>query len=215
MYEESLTMRPSPPLPTAMDISDPSPPKKNTKNVNPLDHPKTLREMGCILENFPNNEVQSESPTTSEIQNYVSIHKFHDDFYSNENNCGRMINNGVNITYGRDRYTTPITIEFYQKCDQHSIIFAKLHRDVYAKMLLVDPVTKIITNEGKVFIHPKEFPVGKEYTQSFTVATEANTKFDTVKVYVCFNNESVIQHTNFMCNNDGGKQILPLLRKNM
>ena len=171
--------------------------------------------MGYILENSPNNEVQSESPTTSEIQNYVSIHKFHDDFYSNENNRGRMINNGVNIMYGRDRYSTPITIEFHQKCDQHSIIFAKLHRDVYAKMLLVDPIIKMITNEGKVLIHPKELPVGKEYTQSFTVATEANTKFDTVKVYVCFNIESVIQHINVMCNNDGGKKNPPTTQKNM
>ena len=36
-------------------------------------------------------------------------------------NRERLLNHAVNITYERDRYTAPITIEFRQKSDQTSI----------------------------------------------------------------------------------------------
>lgn len=107
-----------------------------------------------------------------------------------------MINNGVNITFDRNMHTTPITIEFRQKQDQYSIIPAKLHRSVYIKMLLINSTTKIINNDEKMFTHPQELSVGKENVQSFTVATENNTKFNAVKFYVFFKIESTIQHKN-------------------
>ena len=107
-----------------------------------------------------------------------------------------MINNGVNITFDRNMHTTPITIQFRQKRDQYSIIPAKLHRNVYAKMLLINPTTNIINNDGKVFTHPHELPVGNENVQSFTVTTENNTKFNAVKFYIFFKIESTIQRKN-------------------
>ena len=44
----------------------------------------------------------------------------------------------------------------------------------------------MINNNRKVIAHPNDFPVRKEYAQPFTVATENNTKVNTVKVYVFF-----------------------------
>ena len=91
-------------------------------------------------------------------------------------------------------YTTLTIIEFSQKGNQGYIIPTKIHRNIYTVILLIDPTTKMINNDGKVFTHPKEFKIAK--------------------VYVCFNIESVIQQRNFMYNNDRDKRILPLLRKN-
>ena len=125
-----------------------------------------------------------------------------------------MINNCINITFNRKRHTTPSTIEFCQKRDQDSIIPAKLHRDLFAEMLLTDPTTKMINTDWNVFTHSTKLPIGKEYDLSSTTATENNTKFNTVKVYICFKIESTTQHKRYLYNNDGGKTILPLLKNN-
>ena len=61
-------------------------------------------------------------------------------------------------------YTTLTIIEFSQKGNQDYIIPTKIHRDIYTVILLIDPTTKMINNDGKVFTHPKELSVGKEYT---------------------------------------------------
>ena len=62
----------------------------------------------------------------------------------------RLLNHAVNITHERGRYTTSTTIEFHQKSDQTSITPAKLRRELFAEMLMIDPTTKMITNDGKV-----------------------------------------------------------------
>ena len=77
------------------------------------------------------------------------------------NNREHILNHSVNITYERDRYTTPITIEFRQKSNQTSNTPAKLHRELFAEMLMIEPTTKMITNDGKVYTHPKELPIGR------------------------------------------------------
>ena len=125
-----------------------------------------------------------------------------------------MINNDINVTFDRNMYNTPITIEFRQKWDQDCIIPVKFHCDIYAEILLIDPIKKMINNDRKVFTHPKKLQVGKEYAQSFTAATENKTKFNTVKVYVCFKIESTTKQKKFLYNNDGGINTLLSLKKN-
>ena len=109
-------------------------------------------------------------------------------------NCERLLNHAVNITYERDRYTAPITIEFRQKSDQTSITLAKLHRELFTEMLMIDPTTKMITNDGRVYTHPKELPIGKEYANIFIEAIVNNKKFNTVKAYVYCKNETVLHY---------------------
>ena len=109
-------------------------------------------------------------------------------------NRERLLNHVVNITYERDRYTTQITLESRQKSDQTSITPFKLHQELFVDMLMIDPTTKMITNDGKVYTHPKELPIGKEYSNIFIEATVNNKKFNTVKAYVYCKNETVLHY---------------------
>ena len=70
-------------------------------------------------------------------------------------------------------------MEFRQKSDQTSITPAKLHRELFAEMIIIDPATKMITNDVKVYNHLKELPIRTEYANTFTEATVNNKKFDT------------------------------------
>ena len=97
-----------------------------------------------------NDDGQTNTPTTSHNKNHENDSTMVDNPYAAEDNRERLLNHAVNITYERDRYTTPITLEFRQKSDQTSITPAKLHRGLFAEMLMIDPTTKMITNDGKV-----------------------------------------------------------------
>ena len=154
------------------------------------------------------NEVgYTKTPTTSHNKNHEDDSTMVDNPYAADNR-ERLLNHAVNITYERDRYTTPITLEFRQKSDQTSITPAKLHRELFAEMLMIDPTTKMITNDGKVYTHPKELPIGTEYANAFTEATVNNKKFNTVKAYVCCKIETALRYKQFMYNNNGAKTVL-------
>ena len=73
----------------------------------------------------------------------------------------RLLNNTINSKIERDRYTTPITIEFRQQKDKGFVNPAKLHRDVFAELLLIDSTTKMIINNGDTFTHLKKLSLGK------------------------------------------------------
>ena len=134
-----------------------------------------------------------------------------DNPYHVEDTRERLLNNKINIKFERDRYTTPITIEFRQQQDKRFINPAKLHRDLFAKTLLIDVTTKMISNNGTTFTYPKELPLGKEYASVFTEATIHNQHFNSVKAYICCNIETVIAYKQFLYSNNGDKIILPLL----
>ena len=137
-----------------------------------------------------------------------------DNPYNGADTRERLLNNAINIKFERDRYTTPITIEFRQKQDKGSINPAKLHRDLFAEILLIDTTTKIISNNGTIFTHPKELPLGTEYASSSTEATIHNQKFNSVKAYICCNIETAIPYKIFLYSTNGDKTILPLLKSN-
>ena len=137
-----------------------------------------------------------------------------DNPYNGADTIERLLNNTINIKFERDRYTKPITIEFRQQQDKGSINLAKLHRDLFAEMLLIDTTAKMISKNGTIFTHPKELPLGNEYARSFTEETVHNQKFNSVKAYICCNIETVIPYKQFLYSTNGDKTILPLLKNN-
>ena len=72
----------------------------------------------------------------------------------------------------------------------------------------------MITNDGKLYTHPKELPIGTEYDSVFIEAIINNKKFNTVKSYVCCKIEAAVHYKKFMYNNNGAKTILTFLRQN-
>ena len=137
-----------------------------------------------------------------------------DNPYNVEDIRERLLNNVISIKFERDRYTTPITIEFCQQQDKESINPAKLNRDLFAEILLIDATTKIISNNGTIFAHPKELPLRKEYVSAFTEAPIHNHKFNSVKAYICCNTETATPYKQFLYSNNGDKIISPLLKTN-
>ena len=102
---------------------------------------------------------QTNTPTTLHNNNHENDSTIVKNPYAADNR-EYLLNHAVNIIYERDRYTTPIIIEFRQKSDHTSITPAKLHRELFTEMLMIDPITKMITNDGKVYTHPKDLPIG-------------------------------------------------------
>ena len=121
-----------------------------------------------------------------------------DNLYNGEDTRECLLNNAINIKFERDRYTTPITIEFRQQQDKKSIDPAKLHSDLFAEMMLINATTKMISNNGTIFTHPKELPLGNKYARSFTESTIYNQRFNSVKAYLCYNIKTAIPYKQFL-----------------
>ena len=83
-------------------------------------HQKKPRGLNDVNTSSTKDDGHSNVPTTSRNKNHENDSTMVDNPYA-ANNCQRLLNHAANITYERDRYTTPITIEFYQKSDQTSI----------------------------------------------------------------------------------------------
>ena len=147
----------------------------NPTSYSPTSNIKKPRDSNDMNTSNSNDDGHTKTSPTSHNKNHENDSTMVD----------RLLNHAVNITYKHDRYNTPITLEFRKKSDQTSITLAKLHRGLFAEMLMIDPTTKMITNDGKVYTHPKELPIGTEYANAFTKATVNNKKFNTVKAYVC------------------------------
>ena len=72
----------------------------------------------------------------------------------------------------------------------------------------------MITNDDKVYTHPKLLPIGTEYANTFIEAIVNHKKFNTVKAYICCKIETALHHEKLMYNNNGAKTILLFLRHN-
>ena len=55
----------------------------------------------------------------------------------------------------------------------------------------------MITNDGKIYTHPKELPIDIENANPFTEATVNNKKFNTVKTYICCKIETALHYKKF------------------
>ena len=122
--------------------------------------------------------------TSTNNKNHATDDTMIDNPYNEEDKRERILNHAINIKFERNRYTTPIIIEFRQKKDHNTITPAKLHRDIFAETLIINSIVKKIKNDGKTYAHPKELPLEKDYANEFTAATVNNRKFNSVKAYV-------------------------------
>ena len=68
-----------------------------------------------------------------------------------------MINNTINIKFEKTIHTTFINIKFRQQKYQTRINPSKIHRTVFAEMLLIDSTIQMINNDDPVFTHPKNY----------------------------------------------------------
>ena len=200
---------------TITNVVTPPPKKTNTtSNINTsLQQSVRNRESNGDSPVDALDEEQTKSPTLSNNKNHATDVTMIDNPYNKEDKREHILNQTINIKFERNRYTTPIAIEFRQKKDLNTITLAKLHRDIFTEILIIDSTAKMITNYGKTYAHPKELPLGKDYANEFTTSTVNNSKFNSVKAYVYCNIEISISYKKFLYNDDRDKTILPLLRK--
>ena len=205
----------APPAPILeKDITTPPTSNTPTTSKNPHTNSKTHPAAKVAFSTQLHRDGQTKSTLASQKNNNTDDIQMADNPYHGEDTRERLLNNAVNIKFERDRYTTPITIEFRQQKDNGSINPAKLHRALFAEMLLIDSTTKVISNNGMTFTNPKELPQGNEYSSTFTEATIHNQKFNSVKAYICCNIETSIPYKKFLYSTNGDKTILPLLKTN-
>ena len=85
----------------------------------------------------------------------------------------RMIKYPVEIKCNKDRYTTPVTVEFMspQRRRDNTINVATIHHTIFAEMKLFNSFVKSII-KNKLFEHPKNFPMEGKYRKYFPDTTE-------------------------------------------
>ena len=95
----------------------------------------------------------------------------------------RMIKHATEIKFVKDRYTTPIIVEFGSplKSGNNTINIASIHCQIFTAMKLLDSSLKIITQDGRIIEHPKYFPTGNEYKFFFPNTTEELDRFKSKK----------------------------------
>ena len=84
----------------------------------------------------------------------------------------KTIEHGAEIVFKNDRYTTPVTFEFYPAKRTNQINVFESHKKVFAAMKMMDNTTKIITKKGTVFDHPDYFPEEQAYLKQFALINE-------------------------------------------
>ena len=105
-----------PPNQNEMDISTSKTIHKPSQATPPPATSKKPRGSNDMNTSNSNGDGQTKTPTTSYNKNHENDSTMVDNPYA-ANNRERLLNHAVNITYERDRYTTPITLEFRQKSD--------------------------------------------------------------------------------------------------
>ena len=86
----------------------------------------------------------------------------------------RIIKHATEIKFVKDRYTTPMIIEFSSplKTGNNTINIASIHCKIFAAMKLLESSLKIITQDERIIENPKNFPTGNEYKKHFPNTTE-------------------------------------------
>ena len=77
----------------------------------------------------------------------------------------RMIKHATEIKFAKDRYTTPMILEFSSplKSGNNAINIVSIHCKIFAAMKLLDSSLKIITQDGRIIEHSKKSPPGNDY----------------------------------------------------
>ena len=168
----------------------------STTNINHSpDHPKTIAPTNASTPNDsidlskklqPNTENNANTPpnddeTMTSSEDHPeddSITSINDNLTNpnpyNTNMQDRMIKHATEIKFVKDRYTTPMIVEFSSllKSGSNTINIASIHCKILTAMKLLDSSLKIITQDGRIIEHPKKFPTGNEYKKHFPNTTE-------------------------------------------
>ena len=96
-----------------------------------------------------------------------------------------MIKHATEIKFVKDRYTTPIIIEFSSPLNSgnNTINIASMHCKIFAAMKILDPSLKLITQAGKIYEDPKDIPTGNEHKTNFPNTTEELDRFKSKKTF--------------------------------
>ena len=95
-----------------------------------------------------------------------------------------MIKHATEIKFVKDRYTTPMIVEFSSplKSGNNTINIASIHCQIFTAMKLLDSSLKIITQDGRIIEHPKDFPTGNEYKKNPNTTEELD-RFKSKKIF--------------------------------
>ena len=67
-----------------------------------------------------------------------------------------------------NRITTPVTLQIRPKSGKSSIKIARVHRNIFHAMKIIDPTLKIITFQNKIIDTFDQFPIDEtSYTETF------------------------------------------------
>ena len=141
-------MTSQPPVLDAMDIST-----ETTTNIT-IDTPplpedaETPKESIDSILNNPNATTAEKNKKERKNEN-ISIN-LHSTDNKNDDAITRTIEHGAEIVFKNDRYTTPVTFEFYPAKRTNQINVFESHKKVFAAMKMIDNTTKIITKKEKL-----------------------------------------------------------------
>ena len=185
-------MTSQPPVLDAMEIST-----DITNNIT-IDTPllaedaETPKEPIDSILNNPNSTT-AEKNKKERMNEKISIN-LHSTDNKHDDDIKRTNEHGVEIVFNNDRYTTPVTFEFYPVKRTNQINVFESHKKVSATMKLMDNTTKIITQKRTVFDHPDSFPEGQAFLVQFSSINEVQKQR---KVFVRCQVESSIMMSKF------------------
>ena len=116
-----------------------TPPSANNPNIHKNTHTNSTKYHEVVVAfSTPYRRDGCTKPKTASQKNKdTNDTQMVDNPYNVEDIRERLLNNVISIKFERDRYTTPITIEFFQQQEKESINPAKLNRDLFAEILLI------------------------------------------------------------------------------
>ena len=144
-YQSLLTMTSQPPVLDVIEIS-----ADITNNIT-IDTPLLAEDaeipnksIDSILNN--SNSTTAEKYKKERKNEKISIN-LHSTDNKNDDAIKRTIEHGAEIVFKNDRYTTPVTFEFYPAKRTNQINVFESHKKVFAAMKMMDNTTKIITKK--------------------------------------------------------------------
>ena len=97
----------------------------------------------------------------------------------------RIIENFMNIKFEENRYTTPITMEFRIKNQDHTVNPFYFYCEIFMEIRIINPTTKLISN--KVTVFPKLGTMSTHLRRQIKP-----TRYKSLKVYANHQPESAI-----------------------
>ena len=97
----------------------------------------------------------------------------------------RMIKYSTEMKFVKDRYITPVTVEFNLplKSSDNTINIAPMHCNIFIVMRILDFSVKFITQDDKVFEHANDFSTENECKMNFLNTTEDFERFKTKNIF--------------------------------